>query len=143
MHSWGDEGVDWEGINDAAEFIGLWLSKWARLNVSCWKEKFGTVRVYCSFGWSSVYSIWRPSHVWIPKWWPYKFDLWIGNSYLFVLLNKLVIPLQERAYVWRYKKAVEKWPHLYKEIVSGANYGELFEGTIPGYKHSDYWVTLK
>jgi len=143
MHSWGDENVDWQGINDAAEFIGGWLIKYPRVNVSCIKEKFGTVRVYCSFGWYGIYSIWRPNYAWYPKWWPMRLDFWLANTFLFGLLNRAVVKLQQKAYAWRYKKAVEKWPHLRDEIVSSADWGELFEGVIPGYKHSDYWVTIK
>lgn len=139
MHSWGDEDVDWNGINDAAYYIAHWLKTWTRLNVLDYKEKFGTVRVYCSFGWYGVYSIWRPSYCWYPKWWPMRADMWIGNTFLFRLLNRLVIKVQHKAYAWRYKKAVEKWPHLRDEILSMADYGELFEGTVPGYVHSDYW----
>lgn len=140
MHSWGDKGVDWKGINDAAEYIGEWLKTYARMGVSQHKEKFGTVRVYCHFGWSGVYSIWRPSYVWYPKWWPMRLDFWLAETRAFGWLNSAVVRLQQVAYVHRYRKAVERWPHLYREIVSAADYGELFEGRIPGYKHSDYWT---
>ena len=140
MHSWGDENVDWDGINDAAHFIGHWLSVWARVPVQQYKEKYGTVRVYCHFGWHGIYSIWRPSYAWYPKWWPMRLDFWLAETRLWQLLNRGVIHLQQMAYVHRYKKAVQRWPHLYKEIVSMADYGELFDGRIPGYRHSDYWT---
>lgn len=142
MHSWGDENVDWDGINDAAHYIASFLKRWARVSVLDYKEKFGTVRVYCHFGWYGVYGIWRPSHCWVPKWWPYEFDLWLAGTKLFELINRIAIPLQQRAYSWIYKRAVQKWPHLYHEIVSQADYGELFDGVVPGYKHSNYWRTL-
>jgi hypothetical protein len=142
MHQWGDEGVDWDGINDAGRYIGYWLKKWVRMDVRDVKEKFGTVRIYCSFGWQGVYSIWRPGYCWYPKWWPIKLDFWITDTKLFSLLNRFVVFVQVNAYVWRYKKAVQKWPHLYNEIVSCADHGELFEGKVPGYKHSDYWKTV-
>jgi hypothetical protein len=38
MHNWGDDGVDWNGINDAANFIGNSLLFWGRINVSQYKE---------------------------------------------------------------------------------------------------------
>lgn len=60
MHTWGDEGVDWDGINDAAEFIGTELKRRARIGVTQYKEKFGTVRVYCSLGWYNLHSIIYP-----------------------------------------------------------------------------------
>lgn len=139
MHNWGDENVDWRGIEDAAYFIGHGLKTWARLPVRDYKEKYGTVRVYCGFGFYGIYGIWRPSYVWYPKWWPIRADMWLANTWLFTLINRVVVPLQQRAYVWFYWKAVEKWPHLRHEILSMADYGQLFEGNIPGYKHSDYW----
>lgn len=142
MHSWGDENVDWHGLNEAPYFIGDWLRRWTRMSVSDMKEKFGTVRVYCSFGWSSFYHLWRPQYMWVPKWWPWSLDLAI-SGHIMPVLNKIVVPIQTRAYVWRYKKAVQKWPHLYNEIVSGADWGELFDGKVPGYKHSNYWTEVK
>lgn len=142
MHDWSDENVDWEGINDAAAYIGHWLIHWARMPVSNYKEKFGTVRVYCHFGWHGVYAIWRPHYAWYPKWWPMTLDFWLADTWAFRLLNKAVVVLQQKAYVWRYKKAVEKWPHLREEILSAADWGELFDGKIKGYKHSDYWRTV-
>jgi hypothetical protein len=70
MHNWGDEKVDWEGIEDSAEFIGLNLRKWGRIGVRQYKEKFGTVRVYCHLGWSSFHDITHPGHCFsrYPKW---------------------------------------------------------------------------
>lgn len=143
MHMWGQEDVDWQGINDAAYYIAHWLRVWARIPVQDYKEKYGTVRVYCGFGIAGIYGLWRPSYVWYPKWWPIKLDMWLTyHTPIFNWINKLVVPLQQRAYVWRYGQAVRKWPHLYKEIVSQADYGELFEGHIPGYVHSHYWTSV-
>lgn len=142
MHSWGDEGVDWDGISDASLFIGLWLRRWMRMRVCDMKEKFGTVRVYCSFGWDSFYELFYPGYCWVKPWWPYKIDLYV-SAYVMPLLNKLVLPIHKWAYAYRYKKAVQKWPHLYDEIVTGADWGEFFEGVVPGYKHSNYWTEIK
>lgn len=141
-HYWGEEKFDWRGLNDAGYYIGDWLRKWVRMPVRDIKEKFGTLRIYCSFGWSSFYTIWRPSYMWVPKWWPYKLDLAL-SCHIMPVLNKIVVPIQQKAYVWRYKKAVEKWPHLRDEIVCCADWGQLFEGSMPGYKHSDYWQEMK
>ena len=118
MHTWGDEGVDWEGINDAAEYIGHHLRKYARLGNSC-KEKWGTVRVsILSFGWYGIYPLYRPSYYWYPTWWPMKLDFWLANTRVFRWLNtKVIVPVQKKMYVFVYKRAVQKWPHLYKEIV--------------------------
>jgi len=126
-HTWDENGVDWTGIEDAAYFIGGWLVRWVRLSVGCMKEKYGTTRVYCSFGWWSFYSIWRPQHCWVPAWWPYKLDLTVSR-YLMPLLNRLVVPIQEKAYRFRYKQAVKKWTHLSREILDGADRPDLLGG---------------
>ena len=142
MHSWGDKDVDWEGINDAAYFIAKNLKRWGRIGVTDYKEKFGTVRVYCHFGWISFYSLWRPGYCWVSTWWPYKLDMTIWNTRPALWLQKKIMAYQTFVYRLVYRVAVARWPHLYKEIVSAADFGELFEGHVPGYKHSDYWRTL-
>lgn len=143
MHNWADETVDWKGIDDAATYIGNSLSTWARIPVRDYKEKWGTVRVYCSFGVWGIYGLWRPRYIWYPKWWPMRVDFWLADTFVFSWLNRsIIVPLQQKAYVWVYTRAVRKWPHLYKEIVSMADYGELFEGKVPGYIHSHYWTTM-
>lgn len=139
MHLWGEEGVDWGGIDEAARYIGDGLSRWARIHVSQTKEKYGTVRVYCSFGFDSFYGIWRPRHCWIPTWYPWRFDLWI-SQFVIPLVNLIVMPLQKKYYTHRYSQAVRKWPHLYKEILCDADWAELFEGTVPGFKYKDFFV---
>ena len=70
MHFWGDEDVDWKGIGDAAEYIGKGLRKWGRINVVQYKEKFGTVRVYCSLGIWSLHELTHPGHCYCryPAW---------------------------------------------------------------------------
>jgi len=40
MHDWSDNRVDWDGINDAGTFIGVWLRRWVRMDVRQIKEKF-------------------------------------------------------------------------------------------------------
>lgn len=126
-HSWEDESVDWAGIEDAAYFIGGWLIRWVRLPVMQMKEKFGTARVYCSFGWSSFYSIWRPQYFWVPNWYPWKLDLRL-SPWVLPFLNRVGVPIQEAAYRSRYKAAIKKWPHLKEEILCGADRPELLEG---------------
>ncbi|SRR5229473_1852558 len=138
MHSWSDDNFDWNGLDDVGDYIGLWLRRWVRMDIRQIKEKFGTLRIYCSFGWNSFYSVYHPGYCWSPKWWPYDLDRTLSD-YLMPIFNKVIIPIQQKAYTWRYKKAVQKWPHLYKEIVSCADWGELFDGIIPEYKHSDFW----
>lgn len=144
MHSWGSwpDELFWD-VGHAADYIGRWLRKWARMSVTDYKEKFGTIRVYCSFGWDTFYTAFYPGYMWIKPWWPYKLDLWISHhTPLLKWINCIVVPIQKWAYVWRYERAVRRWPHLYNEIVSMADWGELFDGKVPGYKHSNYWTTV-
>lgn len=142
-HFWSEESFAWKDLSDAINYIGIWLRHWPRISVVQMKEKFGTARIYCSFGWDCFHTIFYPGYCWIHKWWPYKLDLWLSyNTPILKWLNTLIIPIQKKAYIWRYKKAVQKWPHLYEEILGMADYGELFEGVIPEYKHSDYWTEV-
>jgi hypothetical protein len=125
MHSWGDENVDWDGLNKAAEFIGRNLRRWGRVNVFQYKEKWGTVRVYCSFGWSQLFTITHPGYAYsrYPDW------LWqLDCKYISKLmgpLNRIVVPYQIWLYKFLYGRALKKWPHLRLEILSGADYHQL------------------
>ena len=141
MHYYGDEGIDFGEIDNVAYEIGDFLS-WGRISVRQCKEKYGTVRVYCHMGFSCFHSIIWPQHMWIHKWWPYKLDLAIFRV-IEPIVNKIVLPIQKRIYILGYKRAITKYPHLYKEILGSADFGELFEGTIPGYKHSNFWTEIK
>jgi len=128
MHYWGDKGVDWDGINDAAAYIGLGLRKW-RVNITQYKEKYGTVRVYGYLGLTSFHQLTHPGYVfnqW-PEWlWKLQFT-WLARKVI-QGLNFLVYPLHKRLYRRYYRKAVEKWPHLREEILCCADFDELLEG---------------
>ena len=139
MHTygnWPDERFN--EVDDAAAYIGQNIAKWGRISVSQYKEKFGEVRVYCHFGFDSFYSIWRPRHHWIPKWWLVRLDFKV-SQYILPLLNHAVIPVQKLIYKYFYRRAIQRWPYLYNEILASADWGELFEGYIPGYKHNDFF----
>lgn len=45
MHRYGDKGVDWIGISDAAEYIATYLRRFGVAVLDA-KEKYGTVRVH-------------------------------------------------------------------------------------------------
>lgn len=108
-----------------AEYIGLNLRRWGRISVTQWKEKYGTVRVYCDFGWYQIHSITHPGYVYsrYPQW------LWIldcdWGSRLCHYLSRVVVPLQRKLYTHLYGRALRKWPHLRREILTGADYPEL------------------
>lgn len=138
MHSygkWPDEYFD--QVSDAAYEIGTFISRWGRIGVSQTKEKFGTVRVYCYFGFDSVHGLIWPRHCWIHEWWPYRLDL-LMSSLLSKILNTIFLPYQRFIYRLAYKRAIKKYPHLRDEIFSCADFGEILEG-VEGYKHNDYW----
>lgn len=49
MHTWGDKDVDWQGINDAADWIGEQLQSHNKYWVYQVKEKWGMAVVYCNY----------------------------------------------------------------------------------------------
>lgn len=131
MHSWGDESVDWDSINAAAEYIGTTLVRWGRVPVRDYKEKWGTVRVYTGFGWESLYTITHPRYVYYrgPRW------LWVHvhcsswSRWIFrYLINPIVIPYHMWLYRQVYQEAVQRWPRIACEILHAADYHELLVG---------------
>jgi len=126
-HRWGDEDVDWEGIDRAAAFIGQNLRKWGRVNVSQYKEKWGTVRVYCYLGLSSWHQLTHPGYAF--NQWP----LWLWRlsfrfHWILIPVNKIILPYHKWLYRFLYKKAIERYPHLRDEILDCADWDELLEG---------------
>jgi hypothetical protein len=88
------------------------------------KEKYGTARVYCSFGLYNLYGILRPFHHWVGNEWYWK----LTDRIYLTWMNPVVVPYQQWIYRLAYKRAVEKYPHLKAEILDGADYEELLEG---------------
>ncbi|MGH7262227.1 MAG: hypothetical protein ACREI9_16445 [Nitrospiraceae bacterium] len=128
MHKWGDTTVDWFGISAAAEFIGEGLRLW-RVDVHQYKEKYGTVRVYCILGLFSWNQLTHPGYSYNK--WPH-FVVYPGRYSLFRLglwtLNLVVRPFHEYLYRYYYIEACRRWPHLRREILDAADYPELLEG---------------
>ncbi len=123
IHYWGDkddQGRDiCSRVEMVADFIGSWLIKWPRMQVMQWKEKFGTVRVYCSFGWTNLGSITHPGYAYPPN--------WTNRGNWVRYFNWLVVPIQILCYKYIYKRAVKKWPDLKREILCCADYDEYLE----------------
>ena len=126
MHSWGDKNVDWEGIEYAASYIGENLCKWGRVSVRQYKEKFGTVRIYCSLGWHQLHDITHPGHCYsrYPKW-LWKLDCRYFSYIIPGLLNWIVLPYHRWLYRKLYRDMVIKYPHLREEILCAADYDKL------------------
>jgi len=127
MHYYGEWPAKYfEQIDAIAYKIGMFIAKWGRIRVLQTKEKFGTVRVYCHFGFDSIHGLVWPKHDWIHKWWPYGFDLWISHKvHKIIWLQRLFTQYQEWIYKLAYKKATKKYPHLKPEILDCADYGKL------------------
>lgn len=128
MHQWGDEGIDWKGIGDAADWIGSNLRRWGRVSVSCTKEKYGTARVYCSFGYYElIHGMGWPGYHYYryPKWLMHLDHFLSFKLRLNWLVNKIMVPYQTRLYTYLYGRALRRWPHLRLEILCGADYSEL------------------
>lgn len=131
MHIWGEPDVDWAGISDAAYYIGRNLRKWGRVGVTDMKEKYGTTRVYCSFGWYSLHSITHPGWAFIQYKKGsllHKLEYSAAVSWIVRKLGQLVTPYQKWLYKYLYKQALKKWPHLAGEILLGADWTELLVG---------------
>ena len=128
MHYWGDDNVDWTGINAAAEYIGLTLRRWGRVSVWQYKEKFGTVCVYCVFGWCSLHSIVYQGYAFnqFPGW-LWRLDCWLSPAVRLFLWD---VGLWFHKWFYRrtYREAVRRWPHLRREILCCADYHELLKG---------------
>jgi len=131
MHRWGDKDVDWEGIEESAKYIGTNLRRWGRVSVRQYKEKYGTVRVYCSLGWHSLFSITHPGWV---SYKVAKYPKWLMTLDIFYLskvipyLNYIVLPYHKWLYRKLYSDMVKKHSHLRKEILCMADYAELLKG---------------
>lgn len=120
----------------AAYEIGKFLLKWGRIPVRQTKAKFGTVRVYCSFGYYSFHCFFNPQHIFVrwPKW-LYGIDLQI-SSYIMPILNKIVIPYQQFIYRRAYERAVKRFPTITGNILCCADFPEVLEQV-----KNKYWKT--
>jgi hypothetical protein len=144
MHYWEDNDFKYFAeVGEAADFIGQYCRKYGRLNVTQTKEKYGTARVYLSFGWYQLFSITHPGYVYsrYPKW------LWsldcLYLSKIVRFLNPIVVPYQMFIYRKAYHLAFKKWPLIKEEIISGADYPEIvspyFEPVLLCSKHACEW----
>ncbi len=149
MPMWGDPDHDWKGIDDACSIIERRLRFW-RVPVYQVKEKFGSVRVYCSLGWSSLHDICYPGHACsrFPGW-LWRLDCsWTGNSNTVTgwlwrqTILRLSVWLHKKAYRSAYKKAVRRHPDLAQYILEDADFSDLLVGIVPvdKCKHESEWL---
>lgn len=134
MHTYYDESK-WpyfNDVDDAAHEIGLFCRRWGRIQVRQTKEKFGTARVYCSFGLSghwAIHGLIKPG--WIYYQWPrwiYHIDCFLSNSWLTSFIDRVLVPYQCFIYRLAYKRAIRRYPHIREEILCCADYSSLLKG---------------
>lgn len=127
MHDWSGDFPYFQEVGEAADYIGDFCVKWGRIPVTQTKEKYGTVRVYCSFGCWGLHGIVKPQYIYYqwPKW------TWPINSFSDKIISKfyfVIIPYQKFIYRLAYKKALKKWPMIRKEILTCADWDECLKG---------------
>jgi hypothetical protein len=130
MHEWGDGFAYFNDVEQAAQEIKEFCVRWGRLGGQA-KEKYGTVRFYAKFGVRGLHSLTHPGwagYAWYPRW------LIIADIYYFPKLFKwtgitwFFSKWQPFIYSTAYKRALKKYPHIQKEIISQADYHELIKG---------------
>lgn len=129
MHYWGDGFLYFYQVGESAEYIGYFCRRWGRLNVTSMKEKYGTVRVYCSFGYLSLHILLYPGYVFKRPYWPnwlWKLDVYYISK-VFNFFQPLIFIWQKFIYRLAYKKALKKWPMIRKEILACSDYPEFLE----------------
>lgn len=130
MHSWGGDFKYFDDVDKAADYIGRFCRRWGRIGVTTTKEKFGTVRVYCSlgWGWNPIYGALKPGYVWYswPTWFMgFEFWLtkWFGWTY-----RDIVCWWHKKVYRQAYQRALKKWPHIRNEILASPDFRDLLVG---------------
>jgi hypothetical protein len=113
-HQWGDD-FDWKALDEAGYYIQESV-KWCRLGIH-WKEKYGTLRVSPWFFNGTLHSLIYPNcaYSWFPGW-LWRFDIEVLSKFLGIFKRPIQY-IQTKVLKRAYKKAVEKWPHIKKEIL--------------------------
>lgn len=130
MHSWGDDFQYFEDVGRCADEIGAFCVRWGRIGVTCTKEKYGTVRVYCILGAHSLHALLFPRYVFrhptFPAW-LYRLDYKLTGP-AFRVLSRPVSWYQSKIYRLAYYRALKRYPHIKEEILTDADYPEYLEG---------------
>lgn len=116
--------------DDAAYYIANFLARYGRINVSQYKEKYGTVRVYVKLGWDCLLNITHPFYRHYGPYpnWLKNFDIYYGSSILkYTGLQYISFYYHRFIYRLAYKKAVAKYPEIRENILNYADYTELLE----------------
>jgi hypothetical protein len=115
-------------LHQIAQEIGEPLRNKYRISVVDCKEKLGTVRVYCTFGWYNLHDVVHPGYVFN------RFPPWLQTLDYYLLgpivhqLSRLIVPLQIRAYRRAYQVALVKYPQHRTAILSCTDWPEYLKG---------------
>lgn len=128
MHRWGDENVDWEGIEECCHILYKICTKYGRLGGQL-KEKWGEIRFYARFEKLSLHSLIYPGYHFIqfPNW-LYKLDNKVISPVLNFFFGKVFLKYQRYMYRLGYKRCLKAYPHLREEILSASDHDNLLEG---------------
>jgi hypothetical protein len=121
MHYWGDGFKYFSEVCQAAEEIETFCRKWGRIGVLQSKEKYGTVRVYCQFGWVQLNELVYPGYHYLqsPK--------WLMGLYLPKFISNLGFIWQKFIYTQAYKRALKRYPMIIEEILHCPDYPEFLK----------------
>lgn len=122
-----------DNLGQIASDIGNICAKWGRISVRDTKEKYNTVRVYCSFGIHNLHSLLFPRYVYKHRLYPdwlWKLDCYYFSK-VFNLFEKIVIPYQKFVYNYAYWKYIKKYPHRFRAITGCMDYPEMIGFYIP------------
>lgn len=128
FHLWGGDFQYFSDVEDAAYEIGQFCTRWGRISVGQSKEKYGSARVYCHFGWYQLHCITHPGYAYsqYPHW-LWKLDCTLGGRIVRPFWF-IVNPWQKFIYRLAYKRAIKKYPHIRDEILAGADWPDRLEG---------------
>lgn len=125
-HDWKDQTFDWKSLHEAELYITSFCRKYARLGGQS-KEKFGQLRFYAKFG-LSLHSLFYPGYHYnqFPKW-LWTLDIYVLTPTLQFIFGKVFHKWQSYIYGLAYRRAIQKWPHIWDEIVAAADYPEYIK----------------
>lgn len=128
MHYWGDENVDWEGIEECNSILYTVCTKWGRIGGQI-KEKWGNLRFYAQFSDGTLFSLLYPGYHWIPKrysWFYFHIDLpVIQRITKYTGLLWLIRQYQNAMYELGYRICEYNYPHLFDEIHHSMDHPKL------------------
>lgn len=120
-------------LDKIAYEIGNFCVRWGRIPVTQTKEKYGTIRVYNSFGIFGLHGLLFPNRVYkhqkFPQW-LWEFDI-NHISGIFEKLNFIIIPYQYFIYKLAFYKTMWKYPEYYDLIFQAIDHPEAIGYVMP------------